>query len=147
MQIRYRCAIYPNRAEHCSQYPWCVDPETDRVPEQCQWMEDGYLVPKGELKKLPEDIEVFCVMCGRCCFNWDQNKRIHSALQTFFHLGTTFKDTGEFFFVEFLFYPVVGEELMIAAEPNDAPDGEKVRARVIDVPGETAQMVVLEKAE
>ena len=144
MKVIYHCMKYPDREEQCSEFPW-ADPE--QVPEQCQWMVDGKLVPEGELEKSPKEIEDFCLLCGRCCFNWEDNHRIHqcSGLRIIFRCAATFQGQGlePLFYFDSVYYPVEGEEFNIPSDPKD-PKSEKIRVKVVEV---KPDLVVFEKVD
>ena len=69
MTCRYTCSIYKSRPKVCSGYPWnlanqvffeCIfyDKENDKLRSQEEQLE----------LNTQEEIEDYCIKCGRCCF-------------------------------------------------------------------------------
>jgi len=76
----FRCKIYENRPKWCKDYPWN---EANEIFPDCQFVfvQDGtmYLLPEEQVLKqrTPEEIEEYCLHCGKCCMYWEGEKCIH----------------------------------------------------------------------
>jgi len=76
------CQVYKNRPECCRYYPWN---DGNDIFEDCQF----YNQETKELRTLEEqlklntqqEIEEFCIKCGRCCYYWENGRRIHACSQ------------------------------------------------------------------
>jgi hypothetical protein len=78
--MTFRCKIYEDRPEWCKGYPWN---EANDIFPDCQFVfmqdETTYLLPEEQILKqrTTEEVEEYCLHCGKCCMYWEKGKCIH----------------------------------------------------------------------
>ena len=67
--MKYVCSIYDSRPDSCIGYPWNM---ANQIFSDCQFLNESKdaLLSNEELleKKTQEDINDYCISCGKCCF-------------------------------------------------------------------------------
>lgn len=67
--MRFVCSIYKDRPKTCVEYPWNI---ANQIFADCQFLNEAKddLLSMEELKKIKteEEINEFCITCGKCCF-------------------------------------------------------------------------------
>jgi hypothetical protein len=73
----YMCSVYETRPDCCRGYPWN---DANEIFPECQFYDAAnkkLLTIEETLKfKTQEEIERYCVECGRCCMFWVDGKVI-----------------------------------------------------------------------
>ena len=119
------CDNYENRAEWCVEYPWNTEKTGAEVHPQCQWMVDGELIPEEELEKTPKEIESYCFACGRCCFFWDDGRRVHkcTGLRILMFKRQATLDGQPYGSVEMEHELMAGEKIKVMQDPDEPSSG------------------------
>lgn len=69
MSCKYVCSIYESRPKSCVEYPWNL---SNQIFEDCQFLNSDKtdLIALEDLEKVKtkEEINQFCIECGKCCF-------------------------------------------------------------------------------
>ena len=89
------CGDYENRPDCCHGYPW--NDANDIFPD-CQFFDKDSkklrTIEEQRLLKPQQEIESFCLECGKCCMFWDKGKPVAqcSMLRVFEVESYTFRD-------------------------------------------------------
>lgn len=85
--MKYLCQIYQKRPEWCVDYPWSESYDKPDYHDDCQFYDpqkEELISADQVLKgKNQEELEEFCIECGKCCFYWHDGQPLHpcGALQ------------------------------------------------------------------
>jgi hypothetical protein len=67
--MKFICSIYKSRPDPCVGYPWNI---ANRIFADCQFLNEDKsdLLTMEELEKVKtkDEINEYCVGCGKCCF-------------------------------------------------------------------------------
>lgn len=69
---QFKCRIYANRPNCCTNYPW-IDAQI--TFDDCQFVDNGKIIPFDQLSsdKSQTQLTDYCIKCGRCCYVWSKN--------------------------------------------------------------------------